>query len=1500
MSDSLGSLGSLAVSLEANMATFNADMNRAGQVVQQFSSQLDSLRSVATSAFAGMGAAAAAFSLTNSVRSAIEGAAALRNLSTQAGMAVEALSGLAAVGKATGTAADQIASASNKLSKSLATSNEESKGAAAALKALGLSFNTFQSMSPDQRMQSIAVAMNQFQDGSQKSAAAMLLFGKAGAEMLPFLKDLAQAGELHAKVTTEQANQAHEFEVQLGRLRAQGEAWKKTLAYELLPTLNDVVDAMLELRKSAGDAGTAIGGGLVTAIQTVAVLAANVVYVFKQTGTEIGGMAAQITALLRLDFSSFRSGLASIGMLNPFTAAAAAVSGDWKAFNFIRDQVKVDAAAARVEVDKLSTSLLGITNSKAGAGRGGNSWTDPRSLGIGPDFKRQLTGLEGGKGETDPYDALIKSLQEKAAEMAVDTDATNKATEAQKALAKYLEDLRQGYITFNATKEKSVLLALAAMQTSELEKRDSEKQKQLLEASASAMDEYNKSVSAQILKLKEEADTLNLNDIAKQRLNAQHQVEDAALARLFKTRHAANGELITELAVLPQYADKLLLQADADKKIVAALTEKIAAQKLSLQYDQEIASIRIDTTVYLDPTEKAIKLLDLEAAKRKAVIDSLQEDSDERKKLLQQYSDWYAASTDNLAADKFQTLWQNVDQVAQQTFTNIFEGGKSAFTKLRDTLKSTLLDLLYQMTVRKWIFDITAQVSGNGGIASTASSVLSGGSSLLSGGGSSGSLFNSVGSAFMGGYNGVGTATSIASLGGDAMGTAAGTLGAVDSAAASEALGLSATAEATTAATTGIATGIGAGVEAGLASVPVYGWIALAAIALWSAFGSSGGGPKTEGGYNPSGYDISGTDAGGGHPGGVRGDVGSAQQIAQGFTSTLNTAAAAFGVAINSAVSVFYAKDPQGDSQTQLQVVSKNYNRSDVMGGIENVGRSDSDFSAAVSLAAAQLTLVELQKAVQGREGDFLRAADVAGMSTDQITALIQTAENAHTMFAAFAKLGPAFDSVTQLTVDDMTRLVTAFGGMQMAGAKLSAYYDNFYSDAEKKANVVADIVTKLNAAGLTVTADQVGNATREQFRALVEQEVALGANGATAAEALINVNDEFASITPAVDAATRALADNAKSAQDFANSQRVAYAKGLEDIKAKRASLTQQLLQLTDPTAALAASRQQELAAMNGSLWPLQQAIWRQQDLASATKQANSELANMASATQSLVSPLQQAIDGLQKFLDSLQNQAIAALSGNQQYDTAKAAVASAAPEQFQAAAQTFLQAAGMHAGTQADYQRDVAFVEQAGTTLQGKLHSQIDQIMASSNAAISAYLAAAQDQAAAALDAATLIASAADVIGYATALSPAQIATQMALFGHVDNLYGTAPGTPQGQWILDANGIVVDGSHAGGLDRVPFDGYVARLHKNERVQTAAQARASDEWARGMRTGAVSRGTAGTNPELDALVKQLLTEIGQTAHQSRRTADMLDSWDGGHGILIKSDSTNPVITHGV
>ncbi|MQA39038.1 phage tail length tape measure family protein [Rugamonas aquatica] len=70
--------------------------------------------------------------------------------------------------------------------------------------------------------------------------------------------------------------------------------------------------------------------------------------------------------------------------------------------------------------------------------------------------------------------------------------------------------------------------------------------------------------------------------------------------------------------------------------------------------------------------------------------------------------------------DQQKKLWESIDQTAHDTFVNIFDNGKNAFDRLRDTLKAGLLDLLYQMTVKKWIFSIGAQVTGFSGLAGAA------------------------------------------------------------------------------------------------------------------------------------------------------------------------------------------------------------------------------------------------------------------------------------------------------------------------------------------------------------------------------------------------------------------------------------------------------------------------------------------------------------------------------------------------------------------------------------------------------------------------------------------------------------------------------------------------------------------------------------------------------------------------------------------------------------
>jgi hypothetical protein len=58
-------------------------------------------------------------------------------------------------------------------------------------------------------------------------------------------------------------------------------------------------------------------------------------------------------------------------------------------------------------------------------------------------------------------------------------------------------------------------------------------------------------------------------------------------------------------------------------------------------------------------------------------------------------------------------MWRSLDSTAHDTFRSIFDSGKSAFERLRDTLKNTLFDLLYQMTLRPFLIQVVTTVAGS-------------------------------------------------------------------------------------------------------------------------------------------------------------------------------------------------------------------------------------------------------------------------------------------------------------------------------------------------------------------------------------------------------------------------------------------------------------------------------------------------------------------------------------------------------------------------------------------------------------------------------------------------------------------------------------------------------------------------------------------------------------------------------------------------------------------
>lgn len=248
----MATLGSLVVSLEANMARFESDLGKAANVAEQAMARISKVSDAAAVAAKGAVAALAAGFTINAFKSGIEGAidaaAELDHLSQKTGATVEALSGLKSVAKLSGTGLEEVGKGLQKLSKAMYEAAAGNQQVQAQFQALGLSATDSSGKLRDSgdMMLAIALKLDKMDSATQRVAVAQKLFGKAGADLLPMLHDLAEVGELNARVTADMAAEADNYEKNLVRLDARKKAFYNTIASQMLPVMNDFLDAMLK------------------------------------------------------------------------------------------------------------------------------------------------------------------------------------------------------------------------------------------------------------------------------------------------------------------------------------------------------------------------------------------------------------------------------------------------------------------------------------------------------------------------------------------------------------------------------------------------------------------------------------------------------------------------------------------------------------------------------------------------------------------------------------------------------------------------------------------------------------------------------------------------------------------------------------------------------------------------------------------------------------------------------------------------------------------------------------------------------------------------------------------------------------------------------------------------------------------------------------------------------------------------------------------------------
>jgi hypothetical protein len=255
-------LGRLVASVILDTAEWTTGSDKAKYIAAQTASSIDksfkdlerdvkgTLGGIVAAFAAGFGVAA----LKSTFDSYAEGAAKLEDLALKAGTTVEIMSGLSPIAKLAGASLDDVATAAAKLSKGLVNSSNETKGAGKALAFLGIDAKDASGNLKDSGtlMEEIALKLSTYGDGIAKTTIAQDLFGKSGANLLPFLKDLAEYGIQDAKITAQQAALAKDYEQNLVRLGIAKSALGKIISKEVLPVADAFVKTLLETITQTG------------------------------------------------------------------------------------------------------------------------------------------------------------------------------------------------------------------------------------------------------------------------------------------------------------------------------------------------------------------------------------------------------------------------------------------------------------------------------------------------------------------------------------------------------------------------------------------------------------------------------------------------------------------------------------------------------------------------------------------------------------------------------------------------------------------------------------------------------------------------------------------------------------------------------------------------------------------------------------------------------------------------------------------------------------------------------------------------------------------------------------------------------------------------------------------------------------------------------------------------------------------------------------------------
>ena len=339
--------GRVNVSVTASTGGLTAGLSRATKTMTSFAGKVTStlsplrmLSNVAQSTFGQLAmfsmARSAVNTLTGMASAAAENVDVQSKLSRRLGTTYGELAGLKMAGDLAGVGIQTIGMAMTKADVAMQKAAGGSKSAQAAFATLGLTAEQLQGMSSADRFEAIASAISGLETPAQRAAAAVALFGRSGAQLLPLFEGGAdgirrareEAQAFGLALTNAQGQNIEEMNDSFTRVYSAIQGVVQQVVAHLAPAITAIAKQFTDFVGSIGGAniGQAIGEALLQGAEYLAQVGDYIILNFgpmlqqvfsylSQVGEQWGAIweiASRVGSFLSGVFNAFTAGMQTI------------------------------------------------------------------------------------------------------------------------------------------------------------------------------------------------------------------------------------------------------------------------------------------------------------------------------------------------------------------------------------------------------------------------------------------------------------------------------------------------------------------------------------------------------------------------------------------------------------------------------------------------------------------------------------------------------------------------------------------------------------------------------------------------------------------------------------------------------------------------------------------------------------------------------------------------------------------------------------------------------------------------------------------------------------------------------------------------------------------------------------------------------------------------------------------------------------------------------------